>query len=224
MPLVIVNPAPKRTAPKAKRKSSTQPAAQAAKGTAMAKRHRSAAQKAATRKMLAANRRRNPSAAPRRAVRRRTFRNPSPVRHLRRHRNPSTRGGSLMNELLSKEGLLSIGAIVAMPTLQTLVVGYVMPSATGYTKVALKTGIGLAIGAAVAKFLSRRAGMVAMMVAAGQGVAEGIQQWQAGAVLAAPASQAALSGLMAPGGRLSGYAPSMGGYAVRPRDPGTVIL
>jgi hypothetical protein len=198
MPLIVVNPSPfpKRKA-KAKRNPSTparKPAAK--KGTTMAKHARSAAQKAATRRMLAANQHRNPSPR-RKATKRRTLRrNPSPMRYARRRRNPSSTGGggSLFSRLLSKEGLMMMGAVVITPTLTELLVGYVMPTSTGYTRIAVKGMAGLALGYAAYKWLNKQVGLTISLVAAGTAGAEAIHQYQAGATQSGYAPRKELSG------------------------------
>ena len=185
----------------------------------MAKRHRSAAQKAATRRMLAANRsrkHRNPSPA------RRTYhkvahrRNPSPIHHDRRRRNPSsTGGGGLFKELMSKEGLMQVGVIAGMPTLTELLAGYVAPSSTGYTRVAIKGGLGLAVAWALYQFVNKTVGLTAGLVAAGTAAAEGIHAYQASSTIATAAPATA--------GYLQGLRPHMHGYGIgsaRQSEPG----
>ena len=145
----------------------------------MAKRHRSAAQKAATKRMLAARKHRNPSHhAPRKAKRRRAA--------VRVHRNPARRrsgggglGANLFGELMSKEGLMMIAGVALTPTLTELAIGYAMPTATGYTRIGVKAALGLAIGYAVHRFVSKKAGLMVALVSAGTGVAEAIKQYQA---------------------------------------------
>lgn len=143
------------------RKAST--GRKAKKGATMAKRHRSAAQKAATRKMLAANRARkthhNPTA--RKAVsrkRRSVRRNPVAYHRRRRvHRNPSLlSGGGILGELLSMKGVVMVGAAFAAPMAATYLQNLLMPTATGWTKVAVKAGIVLAGAYAIDKFVKQR--------------------------------------------------------------------
>lgn len=139
----------------------------AKKGATMAKRHRSAAQKAATRKMLAANRRRkthhNPTA--KRATRRRrsTHRNPVAVSRRRRtiRRNPSMFSGGILGELISKEGLIMVGAAFAAPMVTDYLQEKIMPTATGYTKLAVKAGLVLAGAYAIDRFLKMRKAAIA---------------------------------------------------------------
>jgi hypothetical protein len=134
----------------------------------MKRKRRSAAQKAATQRMLAANRRkhhvtRNPAnPAKRRSYKaRRRYHNPSPVRHhRRRYRNPGllsglTGQGSILKELLSLDGALMVGASIAAPMSADWVQQMVMPSATGYTKLAVKAGVILLGAWAIHKFLKK---------------------------------------------------------------------
>ena len=146
------------------RKAST--GRKAKKGATMAKRHRSAAQKAATRKMLAANRARkthkNPTA--KRATRRRraTHRNPVAVSRRRSvRRNPSMFSGGILGELISKEGLLMVGAAFAAPMVTDYLQEKLMPTATGYTKLAVKAGLVVAGAWAIDKFLKMRKAAIA---------------------------------------------------------------
>lgn len=229
MSLTIVNPTKRKPAKRrrAKRTTTTTTASPARKkGVTMAKRRRrSPAQRAAFKRMISGlHRTKNPV---RRAARRRRYANPVHVyQHRRRHRNPGlvSRGG-VLGELMSKEGLMGMGTVVVLPTITTLALGYLMPSATGYTKVVLKGAIGIGIGVALAKWLNRKAGMVACAVAGGTMIAEAIQQYQAGAAVAAPASAATLSAMVSPRGQLamSGYASAMSGYGMQ-HDPGYVRL
>ena len=122
------------------------------------KKRRSAAQRAATAKMLASNRRRK-----------RTTRNPTVIHHRRAgtrkvsrrraYRNPSSRGlfsgSNPFKELLSMEGAMMIGAAIVAPMTADYIQEKFMPSATGWTKLAVK---GAVIGAgvyALAKFLKK---------------------------------------------------------------------
>lgn len=189
----------------------------------MAKR-RSAAQKAATRKMLAANRRhRNPS--PRKATsRRRVRRNPSPVSYHRRrrvHRNPSVSGGgSIFSELMSKDGLMMIAAVVGTPTITELAVSYIMPNASGTTRTAVKAGLGLGIAWAVHKYVSKKAGLVVGLVTAGSAVADIINMYMTPGVPSAVAASAAAK-------TVAGYttgrsSQNLSGYRVS--EPGVVRM
>lgn len=138
------------------------------KGASMAKRHRSAAQKAATRKMLAANRRRkthrNPTAKKATYRRRRaTHRNPVAVSRRRRsiRRNPSMFSGGILGELISKEGLLMVAGAFAAPMVTDYLQEKLMPTATGYTKLAVKAGLVLAGAWAIDRFLKMRKAAIA---------------------------------------------------------------
>ena len=224
MSLVIVNPSPRAKAPAKKRTTATiRP--KAAKGATMAKRHRTPAQKAATRKMLAANRRhRNP--APRRASsKRRVYhRNPAPAaRRYTRRRNPSSTGaGSMFKELMSKDGLMQVAAVAVTPTLTELLVSTVMPSATGYTRVAVKAGLGLGLAWAVSKFVSKRVGMVAGLVVAGTAAAELYHAYSGTSNAAAPATTAAYMGAYGAKPTLAQQHRTMKGYSQN--EPGLVYL
>ena len=166
MSLIVVNPTTRK--PKAK-KAATK------KGTTMAKKHRSPAQKAAFRKMIAARRHKNPSHAPARR-RRRVHANPS-RRVYSRRRNPSSGGGSLMNELLSKDGLLMVAAVVGTPTLTELAVSYVMPTASGTTRSFVKAGLGAAIAYGVYKYVSKKAGLIVALVSVGSAASDLINSY-----------------------------------------------
>jgi hypothetical protein len=113
--------------------------------------------------MLAANKRRhrNPAPAHRKYHAKRRYRNPAPVHrriHYKRRRNPSKglfSGGNPLKELMSLEGAMMIGAAFAAPMAADYIQSLVMPSATGYTQIAVKAAI---IGAgtwAIAKFLKK---------------------------------------------------------------------
>jgi hypothetical protein len=133
----------------------------------MAKR-RSAAQRAATARLVAwgkTHRRkkrttRNPSHSPRKAVRhyrakarRRTVRNPSFL--------PS---GGVLGELLSKEGLLMIGGAFVAPMAADFLQEKLMPSATGWMKIAVKAAIIGAGAWGIDRFLKQRKAAVAFGV------------------------------------------------------------
>lgn len=75
----------------------------------------------------------------------------------RRHRNPSSFSGKgVLGEIMSKDGLMLIGGGVAGLTLPAIVQGYVMPTATGYTKLGVRVAIGAAGTWALGK-LNRKA-------------------------------------------------------------------
>lgn len=173
MPLVVVNPTPTH---KGRRKP---------KGGNMAKRHRTPAQRAATKRMLAARKHRNPSHSPKRRYRRVTakHRNPSPIRRATRrrrlHRNPALFSqNGLFGELMSMEGLMMAGVVVAMPTAQEMAVSMIAPESTGYGRVAIKTGVGLAGAFLVDKLVGRKVALIAALIAVGTGVAETIKTYQ----------------------------------------------
>lgn len=127
----------------------------------MAKRRRTAAQKAATQKMLAANKRRHHNPSHRTYKAKRRYRNPAPVhyRHRRRqvHRNPGGifSGGGIFKELLSMEGALMVGAAFAAPMACDFVQEKIMPSATGWTKIAVKAAVSIGGAWLIAKFLKK---------------------------------------------------------------------
>lgn len=127
----------------------------------MAKRSRTAAQKAATARMLAANKRRhrNPSHSRTYKAKRR-YRNPDPVHNRQRriHRNPSSGlfgGNGIFKELLSMEGAMMVGAAFAAPMACDFIQEKVMPSATGWTKVAFKAAVSVGGAWLIAKFLKK---------------------------------------------------------------------
>lgn len=186
MALVIVNPT-KRTStgrPKAKKKGST-----------MAKKARSAKQRAATARMLAARKRttRNPARPKRYTAKRRATRNPAPRRRMtaRRkvHRNPGLFDkGGLFTEMMTVDGLLMVGAVVTMPTIQELAVQQFAPSLTGYSRIGVKGLVGLALSMAAYSFLNKKVGLIMGAISVGTAAAEGIQTYRAGS--AAPAAVA----------------------------------
>ena len=158
-----------------KRKTATTGRKAAMKGAKMAKkRHRSAAQKAATVRMLAANKRRKRSTshnpAPRRAVRRRraaTKHNPVRYHRTRRRVSHNPRlfgGGGILGELISKEGLLMVAGAFAAPMVADYVQETIMPSATGWTKVAVKAAVVVAGAYAIDRFLKMRKAALAFGV------------------------------------------------------------
>lgn len=158
--MLLISANPHHFTPR-KRASTTGRKAKPQGAKPMAKRHRSAAQKAATRKMLAANRRhkthRNPTA--RKASSRRRYRTHSnPVARRRRtHRNPSLLGGGgLLGELLSVKGAVMVGAAFAAPIAASYLQNMLMPTATGWTKVAVKAAIVVAGAWALDKFVKQR--------------------------------------------------------------------
>ena len=167
MSLIVVNPTHRK--PKAKKKAILK------EKNPMAKKRRSAAQKAAFSRMLAGRKRhRNP--APKR--RRRVTRNPSHSRKVySRRRNPSHGSGSLMNELLSKDGMMMIAAVVGTPTLTELAVSYLMPTASGTTRSLVKAGLGAGIAYGVYRFVSKKAGVIVALVSVGSAVSDLINSY-----------------------------------------------
>ena len=164
------------------------------KGGSMAKRHRSAAQKAATRKMLAANRARkthhNPTA--KKASRRRVRRNPIAVSRRRRtvRRNPSFFSGGILGELISKEGLMMVGAAFAAPMVTDYLQEKIMPTATGYTKLAVKAALVLGGAWAIDKFVKNRKAALAYGVTGAAVVAADAVQIARGVMAGLSASEA----------------------------------
>ena len=193
--IAFVNPTkgkPKRKAstPKsgAKAKRTTKPATKRAaqKGASMAKKRRSAAQKAATCRMIAANkgkRHRNPSnhKKHRYASRKRRSVCMPTKRHGRR--NPTVLGGSLMNEILSVEGLKMIAAGVAGATLPVMVQAKLMPGLTGYTKTAARAVVAIGGAWALGKYVSKKVGLAFFITGAASAVAEAINTWQANSIV-----------------------------------------
>jgi hypothetical protein len=207
MSLIVVNPTHRK--PKAKKKAVHK------EKNPMAKKRRSAAQKAAFSRMLAGRKRhRNP--APKR--RRRVTRNPSSRKVYTRRRNPGTGAGSLMNELLSKDGLMMIAAVVGTPTLTELAVSYLMPTASGTTRSLVKAGLGLGIGYGVYRFVSKKAGVIVALVSVGSAASDLINSYMNTSSVAAssvvkgylPSSQGQGMGRM---GGLRGYS-----------EPGVVMI
>ena len=131
--------------------------AKAKKGKTMAKKYRSPAQKAATRRMLAANKRitRNPK---RKATRRRATViqvNPSHKRRIRRNPGFMSSAPNVLKEMFSAEGAMMIGAAMVAPMVADYAQEKIMPSATGYTKIAVKAAA-VGLGAwLIAKFLKK---------------------------------------------------------------------
>lgn len=137
MLIAVTNPTPtKRKAPKKaaapKRKTSTKPKAVSRRAfpkvETMAKRKK--ARKVSRRRKVA-------------------HKNPTPVHHYRKarkrrvHRNPSAFGGGkgILKELLSMEGALMIGAAFAAPMVTDYAQEKLMPSASGWTKIAVKAAL-----------------------------------------------------------------------------------
>jgi hypothetical protein len=162
----------------------------------MAKR-RSAAQKAATAKMIAANKRkhRNPSSAPRKATKRRkTSHNPHHFKVAARRktrRNPSIfGGGGILGDLISKEGLIMVAAAMVAPMAADYVQQAVMPSATGWTKIAIKVAVIGAGAYALDKFLHQRKAALAFGVTGAAVIASDAIQIARGVMSGLSASEA----------------------------------
>ena len=204
MSLIVVNPTHHKK-PKAAPKASP-------KGHKMARKHRSPAQRAATRRMIASRRRhKNPTVVHSKRARRR---NPSHSRKVyTRRRNPMNASG-LMGELLSKEGLMMVAAVVGTPTLTELAVGYVMPTATGTTRSLVKAGLGAAIAWGVYKYVSKKAGVVVGLVSIGSAVSDVINSYM-GASTSSVAASSVVKGYLP-----KAHGNAMGGYS----EPGVVRL
>ena len=219
--MLLISANPHHFTPR-KRKTATGRKA-APKGAPMAKRHRSAAQKAATRKMLAANRRkthRNPTA--RKVGKRRrlsTHRNPVSYRRRRTHRNPSLlSGGGILGELLSVKGAVMVAAAFAAPIAASYIQNMVMPTATGYTKAAVKAAIVVAGAFAIEKFLKQRNAALAFGVTGLASVGSDVYGIVTGTMAGLSADQADMVAnrpdliRQIAGGQLSGaFAPGLGG-------------
>lgn len=197
MLLISANPHHFTKAPRKRRKTATGRKATKKGGSAMAKRHRSAAQKAATRRMIAANKarkrrtHRNPVAYKATKRRRRTHRNPVvSYRRRRTHRNPSLFSGGILGELISKEGLFMVAGAFAAPMVTDYLQERIMPSATGYTKLAVKAGLVLAGAWAIDKFLKNRKAALAYGVTGAAVVASDAVQIARGVMAGLSASEA----------------------------------
>ncbi len=165
MILVSANPAKPLHFTGRKAKSKTGRKATKKGASAMAKKHRSAAQKAATLKMIAANkakRHHNPhSKKAHRKGKRRVSRNPVSYHKTRRkvRRNPSLLGmarGSFLGDLLSLEGAKMVAGAFAAPIAIDYIQEKIVPTATGWTKVAIKGGLAVGLGWAIDRFLKQR--------------------------------------------------------------------
>lgn len=185
----------------------------------MAKRRRSAAQRAATARMLAAKRHRNPSPRRHHTYHRRAVRrNPTPFRSYRRRRNPSG-GNGLFDQLLTKEGMLSIAAIAATPTVCELGVTYLMPSATGMTRSLVKAAIGAGLAWGVYKFASQKAGVTVGMVSVGTLLSEAYANYMGSSSLPSATTTQGYIQRTTTAAR-----PTMKGYGYPSREPGLVYL
>lgn len=194
MILISANPSDPRKFTGRKAKPAT--GRKASKGVpSMAKKRRSAAQQAATRKMLAANRKRkthhNPTARKASKRRRVTHHNPVAARRRRTHRNPGILGGGgILKELISKEGLMMVAGAMAAPMVTDYLQEKIMPTATGWTKVALKAGLVLAGAYAIDKFLKMRKAALAYGVTGAAVVASDAIQIGRGVMAGLSASEA----------------------------------
>lgn len=193
MILISANP---YHAPK-KRKTATARKAKSKGASAMAKKRRSAAQRAATARMIAANKRgrkthHNPTKTKRRATsRRRASVHHNPTRRRSVRRNPSMfSGGGVLGELLSKDGLIMVGAAFAAPMATDYLQEKIMPSATGWTKVAVKAGLVAAGAWAIDKFLKQRKAALAYAVTGAAVVASDAVQIARGVMAGLSASEA----------------------------------
>jgi len=172
MMLISANPTKR---PK-KRKKAASP-----KGTTMKRRRKTA-------RPVARKRHRNPS--PRKAVRRRrvaVHRNPVAKRRRRVHRNPSFLGGSggILKEILSVEGAIMIGAAFAAPMVADYVQEKLMPSATGWTRLAIKAGVVLGGAYLIQKFAKKQKAALAFAVTGSAVlVADAVDLFKAPAIVA----------------------------------------
>ena len=193
----------------------------------MAKRHRSAAQKAATRKMLAANKARkthhNPTA--RKATRRKSAVHTVAARRRRTvRRNPGflsgLTSGGILGELISKEGLMMVAGAMAAPMVTDYLQEKIMPTATGWTKVAVKGALVLAGAFAIDKFLKMRkaalaygvtgaAVVVSDAIQIGRGVMAGLSASEADMVANRPDLVARIAQGTGYSRGLAGYGPSL---------------
>ena len=211
MSLIVVNPTHRK--PKAKKKAIL-------KGKKiMAKKRRSPAQMAAFRKMIAGRKRhRNPSAPHKR--RRRVYSNPTHRKVYSRRRNPSTGGGSLVNELLSKDGLLMVAAVVGTPTLTELAVSYLMPTASGTTRSLVKAGLGAGIAYGVYRFVSKKAGVIVALVSVGSAVSDLINAYMSPGSSSIAAPSVVKGYLPRAAGNGMGGMRGLRGYS----EPGVVLI
>ena len=160
----------------------------------MAKKQRSPAQKAATRRMLAANRAGKTHHNPTKTYKtkgRRTSHNPVSRGRHKTHRNPSLfGGGGILKELISKEGLLMVAGAMAAPMVTDFLQEKIMPSATGWTKVAVKAGLVAAGAFAIDKFLKMRKVALAYGVTGAAVVASDAVQIARGTMMGLSADEA----------------------------------
>lgn len=156
--IIYANPTTKK-APRKKRKASTRTARRRVTEEApmATKRRRTATKKKATRRRRVAVHR-NPTMSTR-SHHRKTH------RRRRVHRNPSfLPKGGVLGEILSKDGLMMIGGAFIAPMAADFIQEKIMPSATGWTKIAVKAAI-IGGGAwAIDKFLKQRKAALAFAV------------------------------------------------------------
>lgn len=205
----------------------------AKKGATVAKKHRSAAQKAATRKMLAANKarktHRNPTA--RKATRRRKSAVHTVAARRRRtvRRNPGflsgLTSGGVLGELISKEGLMMVAGAMAAPMVTDYLQEKIMPTATGWTKIALKAALVLGGAFAIDKFLKMRKAAIAYAVTGAAVVASDAIQIGRGVMAGLSASEADMVAtrpdLVARIAQGTGYSRGLAGYGPSLAETGT---
>lgn len=101
-------------------------------------------------------------------TKKRVHRNPTHfTKHRRRrvHRNPSPFSGKgVLGELLSKEGAIMIGAAFVAPMAADFIQEKLMPTAQGWTKLAVKAAIIGGGAYALDRFLKQRKGAIAFAV------------------------------------------------------------
>lgn len=207
MPLIVLNPTPNPKPRKGSKRGGTM------------KKRRSPAQRAATARMLRARkglkRHHNPSAkrpTKHYKVSARRHHNPSVKRHVykgRRRkvtRNPALFStGGLFGELMSVEGLMMTATVVAMPTITELATTMIAPSLTGYGRVGVKAGIGVAASVVLDKIVGRKVALIAALLAIGTGVMEAVKVYQGTPGYGSPSSSSFV-GPTLPAGQSSGYA------------------
>lgn len=153
MLIAVTNPTHRIPPPKKRRNPSTKAAKPRLSKEAPMRKHRAA--KAAKR------------------TKRRVHRNPGnpthsfgKIRRRRRvHRNPSPFSGrGVLGELLSKEGAIMIGAAFVAPMAADFIQEKLMPTAQGWTKLAIKAAIIGGGAYALDRFLKQRKGAIAFAV------------------------------------------------------------
>jgi len=226
MLLISANPPTSR-----RKRRRVNPAKKAVRRRVSMARHRSAAQKAATRRLVALNRSRRTKRNPGRSkgvhhnwgpvVKHKRRVNPSHHYKVRRRhhvkRNPGLfGGGGLLGEIFSKNGLMEVGAIFAAPMAIDFAQSKIMPSASGWTRVALNAALAVAGAFAIDKLLKQRRAAVAFgasglavcaadAIKIGRGQVSGLSADEADLLARSPAS----IGYLARGGSL-GEMPHMG--------------